>query len=216
MRLSSVGSFCYGFGRLVFINSLASDSSFEPTYFPWTSSARSLILATNPNMDLSQMPSATPPHGVVPNLIDPQNYKHVTITISAIMLPLVVAFFSGRLIHNVHVTRSVGLDDCILGPFWTSRLLATDMQQMFAQLQWYGFSTDESLKTKLELRSFLWPSTPWSCNVGISIDRFSSQAHTSAEMYFFRHQWNVPLAWFTADKAKVIWRIIGVTSVLKF
>jgi hypothetical protein len=69
-------------------------------------------------MDLSKTPSAKPPPGVIPNLIDPVSYEKVTIAVGSFMISLILLCTLVRIV-NVYLNRGIGRDDGLFSqPFF--------------------------------------------------------------------------------------------------
>lgn len=62
--------------------------------------------------DLSQIPSAAPPPGVVPNFIDPPSQANVPRIFTYVTLPPMILFLAMRMYVRIFVTHTIGLDDC--------------------------------------------------------------------------------------------------------
>ncbi|KAI0521604.1 hypothetical protein F5B22DRAFT_661947 [Xylaria bambusicola] len=64
-------------------------------------------------MDLSQIPAATPPSGVVPNFVDPASLAPICLIVIAITLPLMVIFLVLRVYVRFWVSHKTGADDVL-------------------------------------------------------------------------------------------------------
>lgn len=62
-------------------------------------------------LDLSQIPSASPPEGVVPNFVDPESVGYVPRDGIYVLLPLAIAALLCRIGTRLKLTRTLGLDD---------------------------------------------------------------------------------------------------------
>lgn len=65
-----------------------------------------------PDYNLSQIPAATPPPGVIPNFIDPPSQAHLPRIFTYVTLPPMVLFLAMRMYVRIFVTNKIGLDDC--------------------------------------------------------------------------------------------------------
>lgn len=73
-----------------------------------------LLLYKNrmPDYDLSQIPAAPPPPGVIPNFIDPPSQANLPRIFTYVTLPPMILFLAMRMYVRIFVTRKIGLDDC--------------------------------------------------------------------------------------------------------
>lgn len=62
-------------------------------------------------LDLSKIPAAVPPPGIIPNFIDPPSLEEFPKIVTYITLPLMVFFLGLRIYARVRLA-SVGVDDC--------------------------------------------------------------------------------------------------------
>lgn len=66
-------------------------------------------------MDPSQIatyPAMTPPAGVTPNFVDPYSLAPGGRIIIYVLLPLMVISLALRLYTRIHITHTIGADDC--------------------------------------------------------------------------------------------------------
>ena len=64
-----------------------------------------------PGTDISMIPSLSPPPGVVPNFLDPDNLEGPILAVSITACVLAFALLSARLYSTTRLTKSFGLDD---------------------------------------------------------------------------------------------------------
>ncbi|KAI1175953.1 hypothetical protein F4777DRAFT_548569 [Nemania sp. FL0916] len=62
-------------------------------------------------MDLSQIPSAPPPPGVIPNFVNPPSIAPICRIVIAVTLPLMAIFLILRIYVRVAVSKKLGIDD---------------------------------------------------------------------------------------------------------
>jgi len=67
-------------------------------------------------MDLSQIPALTPPPGVIPNFVHPQNEAYIPVVVISICFTLLVFFVSLRFYAKIWVLHAFGWDDGNLKP----------------------------------------------------------------------------------------------------
>ena len=63
-------------------------------------------------MDPTKTPSGPPPPGVTPNFVNPPSNAHVSLIVTTIMIPLLLAFISLRIYSNLWVERKFAKSDC--------------------------------------------------------------------------------------------------------
>lgn len=63
-------------------------------------------------IDFSQIPSAAPPPGVIPNFIDPPSQADIPRIITYVTLPPMLLFLALRNYTRIFITGKLGLDDC--------------------------------------------------------------------------------------------------------
>lgn len=67
-----------------------------------------------PVLDLSKIPAASPPPGVVPNFVDPPSQAHIPRIFTYVTLPPMLLFIALRIYARIVITHKFGLDDCEL------------------------------------------------------------------------------------------------------
>lgn len=74
-------------------------------------------LAIPPGTDLSKLPALAPPHGVVPNFIDPESRAHAVLVGSGIITAITLIFVILRFYTKAFVMKAVGWEDaaCLTG-----------------------------------------------------------------------------------------------------
>lgn len=65
-----------------------------------------------PGLDLSKIPAAPPPPGIIPNFIDPPSLANMPRIFTYITLPPMILFLAMRMYVRIFVTHKIGLDDC--------------------------------------------------------------------------------------------------------
>ena len=63
-------------------------------------------------VEIAQMPAATPPPGVTPNLVDPYSNGPVAIAICSILIFMMLVFVSIRLYVKLKIVQKLTPDDC--------------------------------------------------------------------------------------------------------
>lgn len=71
--------------------------------------------------DWEHTPFGTPPHGVVPDFVNPENRAHQLHVAVAVCLPVIVIFAAIRFYAKVFILRSKAWDDCNNSPFSSAR-----------------------------------------------------------------------------------------------
>lgn len=62
--------------------------------------------------DLSKIPAAPPPPGVIPNFVDPPSLANMPRIFTYVTLPPMILFLAMRMYVRIFVTHKIGLDDC--------------------------------------------------------------------------------------------------------
>ena len=65
-----------------------------------------------PGIDPWKIPALMPPPGVVPNFLNPESHANQTIIACSIVTAAMILFLFARMYTKIHLTRSVGWDDC--------------------------------------------------------------------------------------------------------
>lgn len=75
-------------------------------------SPRTIIILTNIQVPLSEIPAGKPPSGVTPNFHSNSSLAPAITTVSVIMMIWAVSFVVLRVYANLRAPRGLGLDDC--------------------------------------------------------------------------------------------------------
>lgn len=67
-----------------------------------------------PLFDLSHIPAASPPPGVIPNFIDPPSQANMPRIFTYVTLPPMILFLALRIYARAVIMHKIGLDDCEL------------------------------------------------------------------------------------------------------
>lgn len=65
-----------------------------------------------PGVDLFQIPAGRPPHGIIPNFIDPVTLKVPVVAINVVFLTVATLFVSLGIYTRKFLNRTVGPEDC--------------------------------------------------------------------------------------------------------
>jgi hypothetical protein len=69
----------------------------------------------DPTVDYWTVPAATPPHGIIPNFIDPPSIGYRQTTTNIVVLVIMIVVVALRLYTRIFIVKSFGYDDCTYG-----------------------------------------------------------------------------------------------------
>ena len=82
-----------------------------PNGFPFKHIRRAMALAIPPGVDISKLPALAPPHGIIPNFVDPESRAHAVLVGSGILTALTIIVVVLRFYTRIFVTKIVGWED---------------------------------------------------------------------------------------------------------
>ena len=83
-----------------------------------------------PGTDLSKVPTAPPPPGVVPNFTNPVTKAQMMTVVISVMLSLMLVFVSFRVFTNLWVSKRFAKSDCEYCPYLVGEERVANVSQM--------------------------------------------------------------------------------------
>lgn len=96
-----------------------------------------MSLAIPPGTDISKLPALAPPHGVVPNFIDPESRAYAVLVGSGILTAITLIFVMLRFYAKAFVTKAIGWEDGRDMETKKSGSLTDEFVQQLVLLEWF-------------------------------------------------------------------------------